>query len=237
MEKPSAKAAGNFWRETNNETFLPLFDDTSRYLVLKGGGGSGKSIFRLKDFGTAVYEGNHRFLVCRKVGRSLRHSCFQQLLGELREYYPDLKYKANQTEMRITFPESQSEILFSGLDDVEKLKSIYNITGIWIEEASELLESDFNQLDIRLRGETAHYKQIILSFNPINVLHWLKTRFFDRCPENATIHESTYKDNRFLTTKPKRCWRIFAILMLTTTPFTVWGSGGLPGKRYFPPKQ
>ena len=114
-----------FLAETNNETFLPLFDDTSRYLVLKGGGGSGKSIFAgRKILERAVYEGNHRFLVCRKVGRTLRHSCFQQLLGELREYYPDLKYKANQTEMRITFPESQSEILFSGLDDVEKLKSI-----------------------------------------------------------------------------------------------------------------
>ena len=32
-------------RETNNETFLPLFADRHRYLVLKGGGGSGKSIF------------------------------------------------------------------------------------------------------------------------------------------------------------------------------------------------
>jgi len=31
--------------ETNNETFMPLFADTHRYLVLKGGGGSGKSIF------------------------------------------------------------------------------------------------------------------------------------------------------------------------------------------------
>ena len=40
-----------------------------------------------------------------------------------------------------------------GLDDVEKLKSIYDITGIWIEEASELEEGDFNQLDIRLRTD------------------------------------------------------------------------------------
>ena len=32
-------------RETNNEAFLPLFFDQHRYLVLKGGGGSGKSIF------------------------------------------------------------------------------------------------------------------------------------------------------------------------------------------------
>lgn len=33
-------------RETNNETFLPLFADTHRYLVLKGGGGSGKCHLR-----------------------------------------------------------------------------------------------------------------------------------------------------------------------------------------------
>lgn len=32
-------------RETNNTAFLPLFFDQHRYLVLKGGGGSGKSIF------------------------------------------------------------------------------------------------------------------------------------------------------------------------------------------------
>ena len=91
-----------------------------------------------------------------------------------------------------------SEILFAGLDDVEKLKSIYNITGIWIEEASELLEGDFNQLDIRLRGKTKYYKQIIITFNPISIMHWLKRRFFDRKDKRARVHESTYKDNRFL---------------------------------------
>ena len=30
-------------RETNNEAFMPLFEDEHRYLVLKGGGGSGAS--------------------------------------------------------------------------------------------------------------------------------------------------------------------------------------------------
>ena len=60
-------------RETNNETFLPLFADTHRYLVLKGGGGSGKSIFAgRKVLERAVNEPGHRFLVCRKVARTLR---------------------------------------------------------------------------------------------------------------------------------------------------------------------
>ena len=143
-------------KETNNETFFTLFWDKSRYLVLKGGGGSGKSIFAgRKILERVTSESGHRFLVCRKVGRTLRDSCFNQLITQLHDYYPDVRFKANQTDMRITFPATNGEILFSGLDDVEKLKSIFNITGIWIEEASELTEDDFNQLDIRLRGETA----------------------------------------------------------------------------------
>lgn len=183
---------------SNNETFLPLFADQHRYLVLKGGGGSGKSIFAgRKVLERCVNELGHRFLVCRKVGRTLRESCFKQLLGQLSEHYSNCGYRVNRSDLSIHF-DNGSEIIFSGLDDVEKLKSIYNITGIWIEEASELLEGDFNQLDIRLRGETREYKQIILSFNPISIQHWLKKRFFDQPDRRARVHESTYKDNRFL---------------------------------------
>lgn len=194
-----------YLRETSNDAFFPLFSNTSRYLVLKGGGGSGKSIFAgRKILERCVSEHGHRFLVCRKVGKTLRQSCFRQLIGQIIDNYPDVKYTKNESDMVISFPETGSEILFSGLDDVEKLKSIYNITGIWIEEASELLESDFNQLDIRLRGETRYYKQIIITFNPISMLHWLKRRFFDAPPENATVHESNYHDNRFLDEDNKK---------------------------------
>lgn len=220
---------------TTNETFLPLFEDESRYLVLKGGGGSGKSIFAgRKLLHRAIFEEGHRFLVCRKVGRTLRNSCFQQLLGQLAENYPDVEYKANQTDMRIRFPASESEIIFSGLDDVEKLKSIYNITGLWIEEASELLESDFNQLDIRLRGETTHYKQILLTFNPVNILHWLKRRFFDEPPVNARVHESTYRDNRFLDDDAKKVLENFKDTDEYYYAVYCLGQWGVLGKSVFP---
>lgn len=218
----SAAAAALWWKgicDTNNATFLPLFADEHRYLVLKGGGGSGKSIFAgRKILERAASERGHRFLVCRKVARTLRESCFKQLCGQLGQYFSGMNYKVNRSDMVIRFSNG-SEILFAGLDDVEKLKSIYNITGIWIEEASEILESDFNQLDIRLRGETKHYKQIILSFNPISVHHWLKKRFFDFDIENpgerekivfrTRVHESTYKDNRFLDDEAKRVLESF----------------------------
>ena len=123
-------------------------------------------------------------------------------------HYPDTGQRVNRTDMRINFPNG-SEILFSGLDDVEKLKSIYAITGIWIEEASELDEGDLNQLDIRLRGETRFYKQIILSFNPISALHWLKRRFFDTPDARALTHRSTYRNNRFLDAENIRTLEAF----------------------------
>ena len=185
-------------KDRNNDTFFPLFFNTSRFLVLKGGGGSGKSIFAgQKVLERCTSEPGHRWLVCRKVARTLRESCFEQLCGQISDYYSNCGAKINKSDMSITFANG-SKILFAGLDDVEKLKSIYNLTGIWIEECSELKESDFNQLNIRLRGKTKYYKQMILTFNPISMMHWLKKRFWDHTDPRATVHESTYKDNRFM---------------------------------------
>ena len=223
-------------RESSNAGYLPLFFDRHRYLVLKGGGGSGKSIFAgRKILERASTEPGHRILVCRKVARTLRESCFQQLQGQLRTHYPQAGAALNRTEMRISFPNG-SEILFAGLDDVEKLKSIYAITSIWVEEASELLESDFNQLDIRLRGTSPWYKQMILTFNPISITHWLKARFFDRRDERALVHESTYRDNRFLDEEAVRTLECFANSDPYYYQVYCLGQWGVTGKTVFPPQ-
>lgn len=220
-------------RDGSNAVFFPLFRDHHRYLVLCGGGGSGKSIFAgRKVLERCIYEPGHRWLVCRKVARTLADSCFAQLRGQIAEDYPDAGAKVLSGELEIRFANG-SVILFAGLDDVEKLKSIYNITGIWIEEASELTEADFNQLDIRLRGETENYKQIILSFNPISITHWLKRRFFDTPDERATTHRSTYKDNRFLDAEAIRTLEAFK----DTDPYYYQvyclGEWGVTGKTVF----
>ena len=220
-------------RKTSNASFFPLFFDEHRYLVLCGGGGSGKSIFAgRKVLERCMGEPGHRWLVCRKVAKTLRDSCFAQLRGQLSEHYPKIKYKVNKSDMRIELPNG-SQILFAGLDDVEKLKSIYRITGIWIEEASELEPRDFNQLDIRLRDETENYKQIILSFNPISATHWLKGRFFDTPDERAKTHRSTYKDNPYLPEEARRTLEAFR----ETDPYYYQvyclGEWGVTGKTIF----
>lgn len=201
-----AYEAAVWWKEmqeTNNAEFLPLFFDQHRHLVLKGSAGSGKSIFAgRKVLERCATEPGHRFLVVRKVGKTLRRSCFDQLKKQAETYYAADILKIPQGEssdMYIQF-RNGSKIFFTGLDEVDKLRSIHDISGIWIEEASDITQADFAQLDIRLRGKRKYYKQIILTFNPVSVLHWLKKRFFDyKDPKHRIrVHESSYKDNRFL---------------------------------------
>jgi len=140
-------------------------------------------------------------LVVRKTGKSNRDSTFALLKQIIIKWKLYKHFKINESDLRIKCLLNNNEIIFAGLDDVEKLKSITftkgELTDIWIEEASEVLEADFNQLDVRLRGKGTK-KQIVISFNPIDINHWLKKRFFDRTDENTTIFHSTYKDNDFL---------------------------------------
>ena len=248
VEIPAGLFETIWWWETlkarNNETFMPLFNDKHKHLVIMGGGGSGKSIFAGdKVLQRCVTEEGHNFLVCRKVANTIRWSCFNQLVGQAQDNYADEIERIYTGDMRITF-KNGSQIIFAGLDDVEKLKSIYNITSIWVEEASEITEQDFNQLDIRLRGKTKYYKQIILTFNPISILHWLKRRFFDcigvngkplpeKMRKKIRTHHSTYKDNRFLPDEDRETLEDFEY----TDPyyFQVYALGqwGVLGKTVF----
>ena len=163
-----------------NDAFYGLLSDTNRYEVLYGGSGSGKSVFATQKIVIrTVGEEKHRFLCIRKVANTLRSSVYQILIDCISDLGLRSEFEINKTEMRFTHTPTGNEILLAGLDDVERLKSIAGITSIWVEEATELTEGDFDQIDLRLRGETANYKQIILSFNPIDESHWLKKRFFD----------------------------------------------------------
>lgn len=185
-----------------NKKFLPYIEDEHRYLIFVGGAGSGKS-YTLAQF--IIYHIIKRkkfnLLVVRNTGKSNRDSTFALLKQIIIKWKLFKYFKINESDLRIKCLLNDNEIIFAGLDDVEKLKSITfskgELTDIWIEEASEIQEADFNQLDVRLRGAGTK-KQIMISFNPVDVNHWLKRRFFDKKDENVCIVHSTYKDNDFL---------------------------------------
>jgi len=97
------------------------------------------------------------------------------------------------------------------VDDPLKVTSITVETGnlcwAWIEEAYEInKEQDFNMLDESIRGtvEEPLYKQITLTFNPWNELHWLKKRFFDVEDENIMAKTTNYMCNEWLDDSDKK---------------------------------
>jgi len=185
--------------KTINPAYLPVLNSKKRNNVMVGGASSGKSydtaeILLYKILG----EPGHRLLVVRKVGRTLKHSVFDQLRAVILSWDMYDLFTVNKTELTITCKVNGNEILFTGLDDVEKLKSIYGVTDIWIEEASEITEGEYQQLDLRLRGETKFKKQIYLTMNPISAQHWVKERFFDRDEPDTFTHRTTYKDNHYI---------------------------------------
>jgi phage terminase large subunit len=185
-----------------NKSFIPLFKDKSRIQVLVGGASSSKSYSTGQKIIYKILRSEpntRKILVVRKVAKTVRHSVFDLMIAILNDSANLLKaFKVNKTDLQITCIANGNTIIFTGLDDVEKLKSIHGITDIWIEEASEITESDFNQLDLRLRGETKYKKQITLTLNPISIKHWIKKRFFDRKENDCITHRSTYKDNEHL---------------------------------------
>lgn len=199
--QPNILKTLNYNLEIASKSYIDFWNDKDRWIILYGGAGSSKSYTTgQKILVRMLSEPNHRFLVCRKVAKTLRVSVFQ-LFKDLINNLPLLcqkDFKINKSDMTITYLPNNSQLLFFGLDDIEKLKSIQGITGIWIEEASECDEGDINELNRRLRGNTYYYKQIIITFNPISHLHWLKARFFDNPNSKAKIYKTTYLDNRFI---------------------------------------
>ena len=173
----------------------------NRYCVLYGGAGSGKSyVAAQKIIIRLLSENNHKFLVVRKVATTLRESVFALFKTLISDMNLDDEFKINNSNMTIE-AFNGNKIVFFGLDNVEKLKSIANITGIWIEEATELTKTDLDQLDLRLRGETTNYKQIIITFNPVSAHHWIKKTFFDFTPDDTFVMKTTYLDNPFVDEK------------------------------------
>lgn len=180
-----------------NDKYLPYLDNKDRYLLFYGGGSSGKSYFIVQRYIKKMMSQKMNLLVVRQTGNTNRDSTFALFKQIIREW--NLGSLFEVTDLRIKCVNG-NEIIFRGLDDVEKIKSTTfengELTDIWVEEATETLEEDINQLKVRLRGGKSK-KQMVLSFNPVNINHWIKKHFIDS--GLATACHSTYKDNKFLT--------------------------------------
>lgn len=183
-----------------NKWIYDIIDNYSnRIEVYYGGAGSGKSYGAFQKILLKALNSKRRVLVIRKVQNTLKVSVWRLMLDQLIECGISPYCRINKSDLEIELPNG-STFLFKGLDDPEKIKSITDITDIVIEEASELNEDDFTQLNLRLRPKEAN-PQMYLMFNPISKKNWTYSYFFSEESdlENTLIIHTTYKDNKFLT--------------------------------------
>ena len=218
-----------------NDVYFPYLENDDRYLIFYGGGSSGKSYFIAQRW---IYKLIHpsrcNLLVVRQTGDTNRRSTFPLLKQVISNWNLSKHFKINESDMRIKCLLTGNEVAFAGLDDVEKIKSITfengELTHIWVEEATETQEADINQLKVRLRGGKSK-KQIVLSFNPINIQHWIKKHFIDS--KLATVCFSTYKDNKFLTDDDRKALEDLKYTDEYTYEVYCLGKWGILGKTVF----
>ena len=193
-----------------NDAFTEVDESTKRYIVMKGSAGSGKSVDTAMNYILRLMNDKGRNLVCiRKSDITNRDSTYAELTGAIYKMFgsnADKLWKIKQSPLQLTCANG-NQIIFRGVNDEkqrEKLKSITfqkgKLTDVWIEEATEITQADFEIIDDRLRGELppGQFYQIRMTFNPVNKNHWIKKVFFDIPDPNVLCHHSTYLMNKFI---------------------------------------
>ena len=199
-----------------NNVYLPYLKDETSIQIFFGGASSGKSVFLSQRVVLDLMEGGRNYLVIRKVGKTIRQSVFNEICKAIKDTGLGQFFYVSMTSMTIT-AFNGFQVIFCGLDDPQKIKSITPakgaLTDIWIEEATEISYDDFKEIIKRLRGISKVQKRITLSFNPILKDHWIYKEFFLNVwednkrfykDERVLILKTTYKDNRYLTEQDKQ---------------------------------
>jgi PBSX family phage terminase large subunit len=166
--------------------------------------GTGKSIAILnKLYYLATKYDNARILIVRKIRKDLTESALVTFESRVvPEGDPILQSGPQRiTRSSYVFP-NKSEIILCGLDNPGKVLSAeYDV--IYVMEAVQLTESDWNTLVGRLRWNRLPFQQLIGDCNPSSPNHWLK----QRCDRGQTrLITTTHEDNPVLWDKAKNTW-------------------------------
>ena len=180
----------------------PAFDDFifsweyETYLLI-GGYGSGKSYQVALKIILKLMEEKRTALVIREVFDTIRESCyslFVEIIDSMGLYTEDMRVfrrKKNKiigttSPMEIRFFNG-SKIIFKGMDKPEKVKSINDVSIVWIEEASEVKYDGFKELQGRVRTPNVSM-HFFLSCNPVSRENWIYRHFFARLDDSGNEH-------------------------------------------------
>lgn len=182
-----------------NKKFEPLFVEDSRYYVLTGGRGSGKS-FAINSFLLLLtYEVGHIILFTRYTLTSAHISIIPEFVDKIQKSSSQLDFHITKDEIINT--KTGSKIIFRGIKTSQgtqtaNLKSISGVTTWVLDEAEELVDEDvFDKIDFSIRSDEKQ-NRVILILNPSTKEHFIYKRFFEQNSvnegSNLTKSDTTY---------------------------------------------
>lgn len=208
------------WHKTINQSFIPLIDNTDRYLICWGGRGSSKSIFAAKKLiYRCLNDPYFRYILYRRTYNTIKDSQFQTIKDIVYDWGLQDLFVFNTSPLEIRCLNGNKFICRGG-DEPKKLKSIKDPTGVWYEEEIPD-EGDFITITTSIRTTKAKYLQEIFTINPEVEGdfqdHWFWNRYFKDKNDGSfrdktdidlgdgkiytmmyTSHHSTYLDNKWI---------------------------------------
>jgi len=186
---------------------MPIVKNDSRYFIVSGGRGSGKSFSVNALLVMLTYEQGHTILFTRYTLTSAYISIIPEFIDKLEQFGSIADFHITKDE--ILNKKTGSKIIFRGIktssgDQTANLKSLQGITTWVVDEAEELVdEQKFDTIDLSVRQQ-GKPNRIILILNPTTKEHFIYRRFFEdrgvqegsnTIKENTTYIHTTYQDN------------------------------------------
>ena len=186
---------------------MPIVGADSRYYIVSGGRGSGKSLSVNALLVMLTYEAGHTILFTRYTLTSAYISIIPEFIDKLEQFGSIHDFHITKDE--ILNKKTGSKIIFRGIktssgDQTANLKSLQGITTWVVDEAEELTdENKFDTIDLSVRQQ-GNQNRVILILNPTTKEHFIYRRFFeDRgvqegsniTKDNTTYIHTTYMDN------------------------------------------
>jgi phage terminase large subunit-like protein len=180
--------------------YQPLFiyNPKTRYFIVSGGRGSGKSYVVTLNILNLTYEVGHVILFTRWTLVSAHISIIPEFLEKIDLLNLHDDFEITQTE--IVNRKTGSRILFRGIKTSQgtataNLKSISGVTTWVLDEAEELVDQDiFDRIDLSIRAIDKPNK-VIMVMNPSFKSHWIYQNFVKHSRQDTTYIHTTYLDN------------------------------------------
>lgn len=177
---------------TFSPKFKPLFQSIWRFIIFYGGRGSGKSFNIARALILKAYENPIRVLCCREIQKSISDSVIQMLADQIEMLGLQAFFDVQKTQI---IGKNGSRFTFAGLKtNITSIKSMTGIDLVWVEEGENVSKESWDVLIPTIREDGS---QIIVSFNPKNILDDTYQRFVVNKLERCCSVLVNWQDNPY----------------------------------------